>query len=76
MDSSIRARFFILPVAIYSKVSTNKRTLVHVSVTKGALWDICLMQCGIYEMDLYHDRWGLSSLCRNHISNQAIDNAG
>ena len=37
-------------------------TYVHISVTNGALWDICLMHCGISEMvrDLAHltHQWG------------------
>ena len=32
---------------------TEMCTHVHISVKKtGALWDICLMHCGICEMDL------------------------
>ena len=36
---------------------TEKCMCVHISVTNGALWDICPVHYGICEMDLLHPIW-------------------
>ena len=47
-------------------------TCVHISVTNGVLWDICLMHCGICEMGLltlsFKIHWRKHSEARDKIA--------